>query len=158
MQPDSISLELHTSVYGGSRAAGWGSKKSHADVAELGRRLVRHGFALVRRDDNPQCPICSELVLVRVLRTGAPTVASAGPPPPGARPPLFETHAGSVTSPEVAANGFSADGVSDAAMRASLLARCGQWCERYVALHDATTGTPEASAPRYLEIDCATYS
>jgi hypothetical protein len=158
MQPDSISLELHTSVYRGSRAAGWGNKKSHADIAELGRLLVRCGFALVRRDDNPQCPFCSELVLARVLRAGAATAASAGTPQPGARPHLLETHAGSATSPMAAVNDVSSDGVSDAAMRASLLARCGQWCERYIALHDNTTSTPEAKAPRYLEIDCATYS
>lgn len=46
IQPHSISLELHTSVYGGSRAAGWGDRKSHGQLAALGRQLAAAGYGL----------------------------------------------------------------------------------------------------------------
>jgi hypothetical protein len=40
----------------------------------------------------------------------------------------------------------------------ALLKACGQWCARLIELHNRITATPEQHAPRYLEIDCATYS
>lgn len=40
--------------------------KTPAQSVELSQKLLRMGYVVVERDDNPRCPHCTELTLVRV--------------------------------------------------------------------------------------------
>ena len=160
LQPHSISFELHTRLYRGSKKAGWAHSKSRADVTQLIMRLATRGFAVVQLNRNPSCKFCAELVLVRVLspsvdeskRPDLMPPTSTPAPSTSRRPSLshsakLRTDTGGATSED--------DGI---ALRMALLKACGQWCARVIELHNHITATPEQHAPRYLEIDCATYS
>lgn len=58
--PMQVAVELHTS-------SKWRRKQKYAwKVATLHHHLLKVGYAVIERDDNPYCPHCSELTMLRV--------------------------------------------------------------------------------------------
>ena len=50
----------------------WGRYKSPAEVLALGGMIARAGYYIAHRQDNPVCPWCTELLLVRGRDTRPP--------------------------------------------------------------------------------------
>jgi hypothetical protein len=64
--PTSISFELHTSAIIPEIDWSWRPRQG-AEVALFMEYLMRNGYLLVDRHDNPYCPHCTELVVARVM-------------------------------------------------------------------------------------------
>jgi hypothetical protein len=64
--PTSISFELHTSTIVPEIDWSWRPRQG-AEVALLMEYLMKNGYLLVDRHDNPYCPHCTELVVARVM-------------------------------------------------------------------------------------------
>ena len=64
--PLSISLELHLSTI--EKPIPWlGRYRTSFEVALFMEFLMRYGYFLVDRHDNPYCVHCSEIVVARIL-------------------------------------------------------------------------------------------
>jgi hypothetical protein len=62
--PEQISFEFHylTQMDG---LDWWARQKTAGEIALLARKLYDAGYRVISREDNPQCPHCSEFTLVR---------------------------------------------------------------------------------------------
>ena len=66
-----VAVELHAQT-AMKQLPWWGRYKSPAEVLALGGMIARAGYYIAHRQDNPVCPWCTELLLVRGRDTRPP--------------------------------------------------------------------------------------